>query len=107
MANFFKNIFIKNKKLSTDELIVKKTIISFFFFFILMGAGFWGWKWLRHQPETANGTRQPLRNVLAMNESLFRKILSNRHLTKEYSEEDAVKKTFIIILAYFNTELRT
>jgi DMSO/TMAO reductase YedYZ molybdopterin-dependent catalytic subunit len=92
MANIFKNIFTKNSKLNTDELIVKKSIISFFVFFMLMGTGFWGWKWLRHQPETANGTRQPLRSVLDMNESLFRKILSNRHLAKEFSEEDAVKK---------------
>lgn len=91
MANILRNIFRKNKELSTDELIVKKTIISFFFFFVLMGAGFFGWKWLRHQPDSANGARQPLRNVLDLNESVFRKILSNRHLTKEYAVEDAVK----------------
>ena len=33
MANFFQTIFIKNSKLNVNQLIVKKTVISFFFLF--------------------------------------------------------------------------
>ena len=67
MANFFQNIFQKNSKLSTEELIVKKTVISFFFFFILTGAAVWGWGWLRHQPAVEGRTSSPIRSVLNTN----------------------------------------
>jgi DMSO/TMAO reductase YedYZ molybdopterin-dependent catalytic subunit len=95
MANFFKNIFIKNKKLTTEQLIVKKTIISFFFFFLLAGAAFWGWKWLQGQPLDGGirgGIKQPLRDVLDKNEKLFSKWLSNANKAKEYPRSAAVKK---------------
>jgi len=91
MANFFQNIFIKNSKLTVDQLIVKKTIVSFFFFFLFSGAAFWGWKWLRHQHPIAAGTRKPLRKVLNANEAVFDKILSDKHLTKEYPLSAAAK----------------
>ncbi len=42
MANFFQNIFTKNSKLTVDQLIVKKTIVSFFFFFVFCGAAILG-----------------------------------------------------------------
>src|SRR5258705_1442615 len=84
MANFFKNIFTKNSKLNVDQLIVKKSIISFFFFFVFMGGALWGWKWLRHQRPVAEGTRKPLRNILNANETVFRGLVSDNHLAKEY-----------------------
>jgi DMSO/TMAO reductase YedYZ molybdopterin-dependent catalytic subunit len=84
MANFFQTLFTRNSKLNIDQLIVKKTVISFFCFFVLMGAAVWGWEWLRHQPKTADGTRPLLRNVLNTNESVFKGLLSNNHLAKEY-----------------------
>lgn len=91
MANFFKNLFTKNSKLNTDQLIVKKTIISFFFFFVLSGAAIRGWKWLRHQPADASGAREPLRKVLNANETIFNGLLSADHLAKEYPKSKAVK----------------
>lgn len=91
MANFFKNIFIKNSRLSVDQLIVKKTIVSFFFFIVLASTAFWGWKWLRHEPRDAKGTRKILRNGLNTNEAIFSKLLPNKKLTKEYQISDAVK----------------
>ena len=41
MSNFMSNLFRSNKKLTIDQLIVKKTIISFFscFFFWWMYLG--------------------------------------------------------------------
>ena len=90
MANFLKNIFTKNSKLNVDQLIVKKTIISFFFFFVLMGAAFWSWKWLRHERSVAQGTRKPLRRILNVNETIFNGLVSDKHLTKEYPKSKAV-----------------
>ena len=92
MANFIQNIFTKNSKLSVDQLIIKKTIVSFFFFFVFCGAAFWSWKWLRQQPSTADGTRKPLRKVLNVNEKVFDGLVSNKRLTKEYPKSAAVKK---------------
>jgi hypothetical protein len=89
MANIFKNIFTKNSKLNVDQLIVKKTIVSFFFFFLFAGAAFWGWIWLRHQPATSGKTSAPIRKILNTNEAIFRGLLSNNHLTKEYSVSQA------------------
>lgn len=91
MPNFFKNLFTKNSKLNTDQLIVKKTIVSFFFFFVLGGAAFWGWKWLRHQPSDKGGARAPLRKILNANETVFDGLISDNHLAKEYPKSDAVK----------------
>src|ERR1700733_9612288 len=92
MANFFQNIFTKNDKLDIDQLIVKKTVISFFFFFVFMSAGFAGWKWLRHQPADANGTRGVLRAAFQANEVIFKGFLSDKHLAKEYPLAEAEKK---------------
>jgi DMSO/TMAO reductase YedYZ molybdopterin-dependent catalytic subunit len=94
MANFFKNIFVKNSKLSTEQLIVKKTIISFFFFFLLSGAAFWGWKWLQAQPADGafgGGIKTPLRAVLNKNEKFFNNWLSDKHFAKQYPLSAAVK----------------
>src|ERR1043166_2588137 len=91
MANFLQNIFTKNEKLNVDQIIVKKTIVSFFFFFLFMGAGFWGWKLLRHQTSNDNGAKPFLRTALNTNEKIFNNILSDKHLAKKYSESDVVK----------------
>ena len=91
MANFLSNLFTKNDQLSVDQVIIKRTVISFFFFFILAAGAFLGWKWLRNQPPTADGTSKSLRNVLNINESVFRGLLSNNNLAKEYPVSAAVK----------------
>ncbi len=84
MGNVFQNIFTKNSKLNTNQLIMKKTVVSFFFFFVLAGAAFWGWKSLRQQPATSGKTSTAIRKVLDVNEGIFERILSDKHLTKEY-----------------------
>ena len=95
MGNFITNIFRSNKKLTVDQLIVKKTIVSFFFLFLFFGGCIWAWKWLHRQPPDSNiggGIRQPLRDVLNTNELIFNKIFSKSHLTKTYPVSQAVKR---------------
>ena len=86
MVNFFETLFTKNTKLNTDQLIAKKTFLSFFFFFIIASGAVYGWLWLRKQPGDNNTTRtsKPLRYVLNANESIFNGFLSDEHLAKEY-----------------------
>jgi len=84
MASFFNTIFKKNTELTTDQLIMKKTVLSFFFFFLFGFAAFAGWKWLRHQPSEGGKTSTPLRAVLNTNEKIFHSFLSDKHLAKEY-----------------------
>jgi DMSO/TMAO reductase YedYZ molybdopterin-dependent catalytic subunit len=90
MASFFKNLFTKNSKLDTDQLIMKKTVVSFFFFFVFAVAAFFSWQWLRKQPATSGKTSTVIRKVLDANESVFDKLLSDKHLTKEYPVSKAV-----------------
>lgn len=84
MANLFKLLFTKNTALDTNQLILKRTVLSFFFFLVLAGSALLGWKWLRHQPSGSGKTSAPLRKVLDANENIFNGLLSDRHLTKEY-----------------------
>ncbi len=84
MANIFKNLFISNKKLPIDELIVKKTVIAFSFFIFFGLAAVLGWNWLRAQPSDSGKTSSVLRKVLNTNESIFRGLLSDKHLAKEF-----------------------
>jgi hypothetical protein len=94
MANFLTNIFTKNSKLTVDQLIVKKTVVSFFFFFLFSAAAVWGWKWLQHQPLDGGirgGIPQPLRNGLSKNEAIFNGLLSEKHLAKTYPKSMAAK----------------
>jgi hypothetical protein len=94
MSNFIINIFRKNKKLSVDEYIVKKTIISFFFLFLFFAGCIWAWKWVRRQPLDSNirgAIQQPIRNVLNTNELVFNKIFSKKHLAKSYPVSQAAK----------------
>jgi hypothetical protein len=95
MKNFFKTVFIKNSKLSVDELIRKKTIIAFFLFFVFIAAGFSAWKWLLRQPLDGGiqgGIQQPLRTILNANEKIFNKTLSPDHLAKTYPVSEAAKR---------------
>ncbi len=91
MSNFLRNIFKKNSKLSVDELIVKKTFVSFFFFFILLFVAIRGIKWLYRQPPTAQGAKAPLRKILNTNEAIFGGLLSDNHLAKEYPKSAAAR----------------
>src|SRR5258705_4382754 len=94
MANFLTNLVTRNRKLTTDQLIVKKTIISFFFFFVFCGAALFGWKWLQRQSSEGafgGGIKQPLRTVLNKNERFFNNWLSDAHLAKTYPVSAAAK----------------
>jgi hypothetical protein len=91
MANFFRDLFASNSKLSVDELIVKKTVTSFSFFVVLLIMAIIGLKWLYHQPPSASGTRLALRKVLNVNDEIFSGWLSDNHLAKEYPLSEAVK----------------
>jgi hypothetical protein len=95
MANFVTNIFRSNKKLTVDEFIVKKTIISFFFLFVFFAGCIWAWKWVRHQPSDHGITgdvQQPIRNVLNANEKIFSTLAySKNHLAKTYPVSAATK----------------
>src|SRR6476469_9716770 len=94
MANFFRTVFTKSRKLDTDGLIVKKTVISFFFFAVFGMAAFFGWQWLRKEPrqEGANygKTSSFVRKILNTNEDIFKGLLSNNHIAKEYPISSAV-----------------
>lgn len=89
MKNIFATIFSRESKLNIDQLILKRTIISFFFFFLFGAIAFWGWKKLRHQHSSAAGTRPFLRRVLNANESVFNGFLSDKHQAKEYPASKA------------------
>ena len=90
MKKFFSILFGKNGRLTTDQLIMKKTVISFFFFFLFFGIGIGGWKWLRKQPSASGKTSAPLRSILNANEKIFNGLLSDKHLAKEYPVSMAV-----------------
>ncbi len=90
MTNFFQNLFTKNSKLNTDQLIMKKTVVSFFFFFLFAGAALFAWQMLRNQPTDSGKTSTPIRKVLDANESIFNGLLSDKHLAKEYPLSKAV-----------------
>jgi hypothetical protein len=95
MINFFKNLVTRNSKLSIEQLIVKKTIISFFFFSVFCTAAVWGWKWLQQQPLDGGirgGIPQPLRDGLDKNEAVFNGLLSDKHLAKAYPRSAAARK---------------
>ncbi|HEY4875468.1 MAG TPA: molybdopterin-dependent oxidoreductase [Puia sp.] len=95
MKRFIKNLFVKNSKLSVEEIISKKTFISFFIFFLLIAIGIGSWKWLWNQPLDNNmsgAIQKPLRTILNANEKIFDKTLSPDHLAKTYTIAEAAKK---------------
>jgi DMSO/TMAO reductase YedYZ molybdopterin-dependent catalytic subunit len=67
----------------SSQTIRNKTIISFCFFFMFLAACFFGWKWLRGQPDSDSALK-PLRTVMNANEKIFSNILSNDHLAKVF-----------------------
>jgi hypothetical protein len=95
MKNFFKSLFAKNSTLSVEEVIRKKTFISFFVFFFFIAAGIGIWKWLWRQPVDSNmsgAIQLPLRSILNANEKIFNKTLSATHLAKTYPASEAAKR---------------
>ena len=94
MSNFLKTLITKRSKLSTDELITRKTFVSFFFFFVFGGIAAGFWKWLQRQPLDGGirgGIPQPLRDGLDKNEAFFKKLIDDKHLAKEYPKSEAAQ----------------
>ena len=66
-------------------------IFSLVSFTVLVLAAIFFWKWLNHQP-AEQGALKPLRKTLETNEAILKKaVFDTNHLSKEYSEKDAVK----------------
>jgi hypothetical protein len=88
MANIFKTVFTSSKRLDMDGLIMKRTTISFFFFFLFGAMAFVGWQLLRKQPREPGSnygkTSSFVRKILNTNEDIFKGLLSNNHIAKEY-----------------------
>jgi hypothetical protein len=94
MKKILHKLFGKSDGLTIDELIRKKTLISFFIFFLLIAAGILTWLWLINRPLDGGiqgGIQQPLRDVLNINEKVFNKAFSSGHLVKTYPIQAAAK----------------
>jgi DMSO/TMAO reductase YedYZ molybdopterin-dependent catalytic subunit len=95
MKKKIKTIFKRNSQLDVDELIRKKTILSFLIFFVLLATGIFLWIWLIRQPLDGGirgGIPQPLRVGLNVNEKIFDKAYSPGNLVKTYPVSSASKK---------------
>jgi len=93
-----KEIIVSSKKFRT------KSIVAFSIFIIFIVAAVFAWKWLRQQPEVA-GAHKPLRKGLALDEKVFSKALSNKHLAKTYPVSAAAKKVRLNGLIGLKSEL--
>ncbi len=89
MASFLKNILTKNSKLNTEQLIQKKTILSFSFFFLFAAIAVLGWQWFRKLPSDSGKTSTPIRKVLDANENIFAGLVSDKNLAKTYPVSQA------------------
>lgn len=79
-----KEISVSSKKFRN------KSIVAFTVFIVFIVAAFFAWKWLQRQPEVA-GAQKPLRKGLNVDEKVFSKTLSNKHLAKTYPVSAAAK----------------
>jgi Oxidoreductase molybdopterin binding domain len=90
MSNLFRNIITSNKKLSTEAIIAKKTLLSFCFFTVAVLVVFLAWKWINRQPEK-DGMLSPLRAAAETNEAIFGRTKENQALAKTYPVSAADK----------------
>jgi DMSO/TMAO reductase YedYZ molybdopterin-dependent catalytic subunit len=80
----------RTKEISTSSYR-RKMIFAFVSFAVLVVAAVFLWKWLNHQP-AEQGALKPLRKTLEANEAILKKaVFDTNHLTKQYSEKDAVQ----------------
>jgi DMSO/TMAO reductase YedYZ molybdopterin-dependent catalytic subunit len=89
MTDFFKNFFRRNGELTLEELIAKKTTISFVVFFGCFALAYAGWQWLSRQPKGNTNIQAPLRKVLDANEYVFSRVASYRHFAKTFPKNKA------------------
>jgi DMSO/TMAO reductase YedYZ molybdopterin-dependent catalytic subunit len=83
-----KEIIVDDK---TAKRYKRKSIFAFVIFFVLIGLGWSGWIWLRHQPKNS-GVQAPLRKVLDINEEVYSGLYSTKNLVKEYPIKKAAPK---------------
>ncbi len=83
------------KELTTEQKITRRTLISFSVFILAAILFVLGWKWLnnapKEQPGATAGLRSPVRKVLDGNETLFRKVFSDKNLVKTYPKSAAAR----------------
>ena len=85
---------METELLYTKKQIRRKTIVAFTVFFTLMVAAVCGWIYLKNLPldnGLLGGVQAPVRKVLNINESVFKKSLNSFHLAKTYPLSAAVK----------------
>ena len=94
MKTFFSTLFTKKNNLTIEQLILKRTVVSFIIFFLLSGAAIYGFLWLKNRHldhGIVGGIQVPLRKVLNANEKVFSKNFSAAHLAKTFPKSAAVK----------------
>ena len=84
-----KEISVSSKKFRN------KSIIAFLVFIVVFVAAVFAWKWLRHQPQVA-GAQKTLRKALAVDEKVFSKTLSKKHLAKTYPVSAAAGAGYLV-----------
>lgn len=95
MKKLLRSLVTRNKKLTEDEKISKRTFLSFSVFFALNAAGVAGWLKLKNQPldgGLSGGIQEPLRDGLEVNEMIFGNNFNPQKPAKEYPKEAAVKE---------------
>jgi len=94
----------QNEIIVSSKKFQKKSIIAFLIFSVAIAAAVFAWKWLHHQPVVA-AAHEPLRKGLAINEKVFSKVLSNKHLAKTYPVSAAAKNVRVNSLIGLKTPL--
>jgi len=74
-----------------NTYIRNKSIIAFLIFGLGITSAIFAWKWLHSQPKI-DGAYAPLRKTLELNESIFKRLVSQGHLVKTYPVSAADKK---------------
>jgi len=85
-----KHDFFKRTAVESDKQIHRRTFFSFIIFALSGAAGIAGWTWLNHRPRV-DGTLQPLRSTLEINEEILTPTFSEHRLVKTYPASAAVK----------------
>lgn len=83
--------FNKREREVSNSSFTKRSVVAFLIFIVLIIVAIVAWKWLLHQPQQ-QGALKPLRKTLQLNEKLLtNSVFDTSHLSKTYSEKDAVK----------------
>ena len=77
-------------KLTVEQQIQRRTILSFSAFIIFGAAAWKGWSWMKQQPPEG-GIPLPLRKVLDGDETIFSQAIRPGHLVKTYPKSAAAR----------------